>query len=195
MAQQGLLVASGSPGPRLRRAGALAAALLVSSGPQAGRAEDAIRGFTVTPVTIEMASGQRATILTLQNGADREATFQVRPFAWSQPAGKDQLDPTDALLVSPPLGVLHVGAKQVVRLVLRRPAQGREASYRILLDQIPNQPGVGEVGFVLRLSIPVFVAPPERIRPQLRWTVEPQRGKRLRSSRPMREPAVRSCAI
>ena len=123
----------------------------------------------MTPVTVEMTAGQRATILTIQDHTEREATFQVRPYAWSQPAGNDKLDPTDALLVSPPLGVLPAGSSQVVRLVLRRLAQGREASYRILLDQIPAQPTPGQVGFVLRLSFPVFVEPPGRIAPQLRW--------------------------
>ncbi len=154
-----------------RRCAALAIALMVLCGSHTGRAQDAIRGFTVTPVTVEMVAGERATILTIQNHTDREASFQVRPFAWSQPAGNDQLDPTDALLVSPPLGVIPAGSSQVVRLVLRQSAQGREASYRILLDQIPEQPAPGQVGFVLRMSLPVFVEPPGRIAPQLRWTV------------------------
>jgi fimbrial chaperone protein len=131
-----------------------------------------MQGFSVSPVTIEMSAGERATILTVQNHTDRDATFQLRPFAWSQPGGDDQLDPTDGLLVSPPLGVLRPGSSQVVRLVLRRPAEGRELTYRILLDQIPTQTAPGQVGFVLRLSLPVFVEPAGRISPQLRWSIE-----------------------
>ena len=140
--------------------------------PRAGRTQTTIQGFTVIPVTMEMAAGERARTLTIQNHTDREATFQVRPFAWSQTGGSDQLDATDALLVSPPIGTLAPGASQVVRLVLRKPADGREVSYRILLDQIPAQPAPGQVGFVLRMSIPVFVEPAVRIAPQLRWAVE-----------------------
>jgi fimbrial chaperone protein len=165
-------------GPRdasvARRCAALAIALMVLCFSRPGRAQEAIQGFTVSPVTVEMLAGERATILTIQNHTDREATFQVRPFAWSQPAGSDQLDPTGALVVSPPLGVVPAGSRQVVRLVLRRPAEGREVSYRILLDQVPGPPAPGQVGFVLRLSFPVFVEPPGRIAPQLRWAVESQ---------------------
>ena len=157
-----------------RQAAAVAAALLVLCGSRSGQAQGPVQGFTVTPVTIEMAAGQRATTLTVQNHTDRPASFQVRPFAWSQPAGDDQLDPTDGLLVSPPLGQLAPGATQVVRLVLRGDAQGREVSYRILLDQIPAQEAPGQVGFVLRMSMPVFVEPAGRIAAQLHWTVESQ---------------------
>ena len=140
--------------------------------PPEGRTQTAIQGFTVIPVTMELAAGERARTLTIQNHTDREATFQVRPFAWSQAGGTDQLDATDGLLVSPPIGTLAPGSSQVVRLVLRKPADGREVSYRILLDQIPSQPAPGQVGFILRLSIPVFVEPAGRIAPQLRWAVE-----------------------
>lgn len=157
-----------------RRCLALAVALMVLSGSRAGRTQDVVQGFAVIPVTVEMFPGERATILTIRNHTDREATFQVRPFTWSQPAGNDQLGPTDALLVSPPLGVLPAGSTQVVRLVLRRPAEGREITYRILLDQVPAQPTPGQIGFVLRLSIPVFVDPPGRIAPQLSWALESQ---------------------
>ena len=149
----------------------LAAALAVLCWAPQGRTQG-IQGFTVTPVTMEMAAGERAKTLTIQNHTDREATFQVRPYAWSQAGGPDQLDATDRLVVSPPLGTLAPGASQVVRLVLRKPAAGRETAYRILLDQIPAAPAPGQVGFVLRLSIPVFVEPPGRIAPQLGWTVE-----------------------
>jgi fimbrial chaperone protein len=151
--------------------GAFAIALLTLAA-SGGRAQTTIQGFTVTPVRVEMAAGQRATLLTIENQTAREATFQVRPYAWSQPGGGDQLDPTEALLASPPLGVLPPGAKQVVRLVLRGPAPARETTYRILLDQIPSQAAPGKVGFQLRLSIPVFVAPSDRRGPPLlQWEV------------------------
>ena len=137
---------------------ALATALLFLSASRPGQTQQVLQGFTVTPVTVEMAAGQRATILTVQNHTDRAATFQVHaPFAWSQPAGNDQLDPTDGLLVSPPLGVLPPGSSQVVRLgAAPRRSRLAEASYRILLDQLPAEGApAGQVGFVLRLSFPV----------------------------------------
>ncbi len=173
MTGRGKLRASSAPRRLAVAIGIVAPVFLVAfCVPRAGRTQNVLQGFTVIPVTMEMAAGERAKTLTIQNHTDREATFQVRPFAWSQADGTDQLDATDGLLVSPPIGVLAPGSSQVVRVLLRKAAQGREVSYRILLDQIPAQPAPGQVGFILRLSIPVFVEPPGRIAAQLHWAIE-----------------------
>ena len=165
------------------RAGAIAA-LMALAGAPAGQAQDqrpaasseAIKGLTVVPVSFELQPGQMTAVLSIQNDTDREADFQVRPYAWGQPGGADQLSPTDVLMASPPLGRVSVGAGQVVRLVLRQPARGQEASYRILLDQVPPPPQPGMVGFSLRLSIPVFAEPSGHPTPHVRWSVQSSGG-------------------
>ncbi|HEX4652543.1 MAG TPA: fimbria/pilus periplasmic chaperone, partial [Granulicella sp.] len=97
-----------------------------------------------------------ATVLTVGNQSNHEIAFQIRAFAWQQNrAGDDQLAATDELLASPPLASVAPGASQVARLVLRRPPQGREATYRILLDELPPAGQAGRVHVALRLSIPV----------------------------------------
>ena len=121
------------------------------------------QSLTVLPVSIQMAAGQMATTLTVINQGDSETSFQVRAFTWSQPgAGEDQLAATDELLASPPLATVAAGATQVVRMILRRPPQGQEASYRILLDQIPPPAAPGTVRIALRLSIPILAEPATR---------------------------------
>ena len=160
------------------RAAACLGLFLCLSWGRTGEGQAVIQGLAVSPVTIEMQAGQRTAVLTVQNHSDADAAFQVRPFAWDQAQGLDTLQPTDDVLVSPPLGRLPVGASQVVRLVLRRPADGREASYRVWLDQIPPPASPGKVAFSLRLSIPVFVEPAGRIAARVRWSVE-QRGAEL----------------
>lgn len=136
------------------------------------------QSLTVLPVTIQMPPGQMAGTLTVINQADAESAFQIRAFAWSQPRGETELAPTDALLVSPPLGTIAPRGSQVVRLVLRRPAQDREASYRILLDQLPPPASPGTVRVALRLSIPVFAEPTNSpIAPRLRWRIESEGGQ------------------
>jgi fimbrial chaperone protein len=155
---------------------AAAAALAVLACGQAGDGQTLPQGLTVSPVSFEMTPGQMTAVLTIQNHTDREADFQVRPFAWDQSAGGDRLTPTDMLVASPPLGRMAPGAEQVVRLVLRRPAGGQEATYRILLDQVPPPPEPGAINFALRLSIPVFVEPAAREAARVRWTVEADAG-------------------
>jgi fimbrial chaperone protein len=163
----------------------LVAALMTLAGAPAGMAqgegpgahqEEVIKGLGVVPVSFELQPGQMTAVLTIQNDTDREADFQVRPYAWGQPDGNDQLSATDALMASPPLGRVSVGAGQVVRLVLRRPAQTQEASYRLLLDQVPPPPQPGVVSFALRLSIPVFAEPSGHTAPHVRWSVQSDGG-------------------
>ena len=135
-------------------------------------------GLTVLPVTIQMAPGQMAASLTVKNEADAATSLQVRAFAWSQSAqGDERLEPTTELMASPPICTIAAGASQVVRLVLRRPPQGGEASYRILLDQIPPPAAPGTVRIALRLSIPIFAEPNERAAPHLQWRIETGGGQ------------------
>ena len=159
---------------RVAVACALVAVLIAAPAGRAARAQ----ALTVLPVGIQMAPGQLATTLTVINQGDGETSFQVRAFAWSQPGpGDDRLAATDDLLASPPLGTITAGATQVVRIVLRRPAPTQEASYRILLDQLPAPATPGTVRIALRLSIPVFVEPVARIAPHLQWRVESGGGQ------------------
>ena len=135
--------------------------------------------LTVVPVTIQMEPGQMVTALTIINDGDCDCdtAFQIRAFAWTQPNGRDELEPTDALLASPPLGTIAAGGRQIVRVVLRQPPQGREASYRILLDEIPPPSAPGTVRVALRLSIPIFAEPRTRVAPHVQWQVESGTGQ------------------
>ncbi|MBU2718151.1 molecular chaperone, partial [Acidithiobacillus ferridurans] len=133
--------------------------------------------MTVLPVTIQMAPGQKATTLTVINHGHREIAFQVRAFAWTQLHGRNKLTPTAELLASPPLGTLAPGGRQIIRMVLRRPPQGREASYRILLDEIPPPAAPGMVRIALRMSIPIFAEPQTRVAPHVLWQVERRNGQ------------------
>jgi fimbrial chaperone protein len=130
------------------------------------------QSLTVLPVTIQMAPGRMATVLTIINQGDIETAVQVRTFAWNQPDGNDQLTASEEVLASPPLATIPPGATQVVRLVLRRPPQGQEASYRILLDQIPPAAAPGTVRVALRLSIPIFAEPATRVSPHVQFHIE-----------------------
>ena len=129
------------------------------------------QAFMVEPVSIRMAPGQMAATLTVTNQGDANSAFQLRGFAWSQQGDEDKLDPTDELLVSPPIGTIAAGASQVVRVVLRHPPQDREATYRILFDQIPPPAAPGTVRIALRLSIPIFALPATRAAPHLQWRI------------------------
>ena len=136
------------------------------------------QGIMVSPVNVQMAAGQMAAVLTVGNQGQRPISFQVRPYSWQQTrTGDERLTPTDELLASPPLATVAPGAGQIVRLVLRRPAEGREATYRILVDELPPPSEPRQVRVALRLSIPVFAEPNTRITPHVQWAITTQGGQ------------------
>jgi len=162
------------PQRRLGAASLLAAILVVFFMSMAARAQN----LAVLPVNIFMPPGQMATTFSVTNQATTETAIQIRAYAWNQPdGGDDQLTPSDAVVVSPPIATIAAGATQVVRLILRQPAQGREATYRILVDQLPPPAQAGIVHVVLRLSIPVFAQPQVRAVAHVQYHVEVNGGQ------------------
>ena len=135
------------------------------------------QSLKVVPVNILMQPGQKADTLTVINDGSTTTAIQVRVYAWSQPEGKDQLAATDEVLASPPIVTIAPGDSQVIRLLLRQTPQGREATYRILLDQIPPPAEPGIVHMVLRLSIPIFAQPATRALPHIQFQVEQSAGQ------------------
>lgn len=130
------------------------------------------QALSVLPVNIQMAPGQGATTMTVTNHGDTETSIQIRAYAWGQPEGEDLLTGSDAVLVSPPLATIPAHGSQVVRIVLRQRPEGREATYRILMDQIPPPAEPGQVRVVLRISIPIFAQPATRAVAHVRFTIE-----------------------
>lgn len=134
------------------------------------------QSLTVLPVNISMEPGERATTLTVTNQGINKTAIQIRVFAWSQDGDEDKLTTSDDVVVSPPIASLAPGASQVIRLILRKPPQGKEATYRILLDQLPPPAEPGVVHVVLRLSIPVFAQPSTRATAHGQFRVEVKDG-------------------
>ena len=152
---------------------AVAAILLVLLTGTAARGQ----ALSVLPVNVLLSPGQKATSLTVTNQGNSATSIQIRGYAWSQKDGDDQLTASDAVVVSPPLATIAPGASQVIRLILRQPPQGREATYRILIDQIPPPAEPGVVHMVLRLSIPIFAQPATRAVSHVQFHLEVSAGQ------------------
>lgn len=122
--------------------------------------------FSVSPVRVFLEPRDRAAALTLVNGADAEVVLQADVMRWSQDTdGQDRLEPSDDLLVSPPILKLPPRSRQVVRLArLIAPDLQRQQTYRLLLREVPDLRPTAEQGarlpITLVLSIPVFLGAP-----------------------------------
>jgi fimbrial chaperone protein len=128
-------------------------------------------GLQVAPISLQLGAQQAADGLWLSNTGSAPLHAQVRVFHWTQSGGSEQLEASHGLMISPPMLQLAPGARQLVRVIRAgAPPQTREDAYRVLIDELP----VGEsapaatssaaetkrgLQFVLRYSVPVFLAP------------------------------------
>lgn len=145
---------------------------VLTAGP-AARAQ----ALSVMPVNVRMAPGEQAATVTVSNQGSSPAAFQVRAYKWNQQGDNDELTASSDVVVSPPIATIAPGQSQVVRLILRQPPQDREATYRIILDQIPPPAEPGVVHVLLRMSIPIFAQPKTRATANVQFHVEVKDGK------------------
>ena len=122
------------------------------------------------PTLIELSPGATAGRMTLSNTGDAPVAAQVRVFAWSQVEGEDRLETTSDVVISPAIVQIAPGASQVVRVVRlgTAPAQ-QDASYRVVVDELPGAKDAGQAGIQLRLRyvIPVYLRAARASKPDL----------------------------
>jgi len=154
--------------PSLTRGVALAC--LLAAAPYASAS-----GLQVAPTSLTLAPGGPAQALWLTNTGDHELHAQVRAYRWSQASGHDELEPTQALLASPPMLNVPPGGRQLVRVIrTSEPAAAPgEQAFRVLVDELPIDSGSKDakqtgVQYVLRYSVPVFVGTSGT--PSLSWS-------------------------
>jgi fimbrial chaperone protein len=127
----------------------------------------------IAPTTVTLASPQSVGILYVTNRDSKPTAAQIEGFDWSESGGKDRLDPSDGLIVSPPMARIAPDATQVVRLKAAATASdGRESSFRVLVSQLPDATDFSARGvhFLLQFSIPVFLGGDAKGRPSLAWS-------------------------
>lgn len=117
----------------------------------------------VAPVTLDLDHNQRAAAVFLTNSGDTPIHAQIRVYDWTQANGKDHLTPTDEVVSSPAMTALAPGQQQLVRIIVLQPGvRQQEQSYRLVIDELPSPAshtaGRNAVHFLLRYSIPVFIA-------------------------------------
>jgi fimbrial chaperone protein len=120
-------------------------------------------GLQVSPTTITLRASQTAEGLWLSNIGSGPVTAQVRVYRWTQEDGENKEIPSREVLASPPMIQLDKAERQLIRLIRTAAPAESETAYRVVIDELPipgTEPGNG-VRFVLRYSVPVFLAPPD----------------------------------
>jgi fimbrial chaperone protein len=132
----------------------------------------------VAPVTLEIPAPGASATLKLRNEGTTVLNAQVRVFRWTQVNGEEKLEPTDAVVSSPPIISLAPKSGYIVRVVrLSKQPVAQGESYRVLVDELPDpsRQRHGTVAIVLRYSIPVFFYSAQAAAPKLTWSTA-QRG-------------------
>lgn len=130
--------------------------------------------YTISPVLIELTPQNPIAALTVSNDASQPLILEASARGWTQRDGKDRLEPTHDLIITPPLFSIPAHATQVVRIGLRvAPGLQGERAYRLLLNEIVTRGGAARhtanVQMVLQTNIPVFAAAPGLAPPELHW--------------------------
>lgn len=132
-------------------------------------AEPASAGsFQVNPVNIRLAPNKATSEIMIGNVAKAPVAVRVTALKWTQLNGRDVYEPTTDVIASPPIFTMAAGARQVVRIGLRRRLPG--AAYRVILQEIPG-PSDGRTGIkvALRLNLPLYILASDGA-PSLSWT-------------------------
>jgi fimbrial chaperone protein len=140
--------------------------------------------FNVTPLRIELDGTAQFSTFQVRNDSSAKMAVQARGFAWDQSGGEDRYAPTADIAISPSIVEIEPGATQHFKLIRRRTSFGTsEASYRLVLDQLPDgrtQQG-GASNTLLRVSIPVFIDRNAARPAQLAWSAN-KTGIRIANS-------------
>jgi fimbrial chaperone protein len=110
-------------------------------------------------------------LITVSNRGTDDALIQLSVVQWTQTPTDDVLAPTRDVLGNPAIFLLKGGEQQVARFALRVAPDLKERSYRISVQEVPRQNIPNSVMTVLRLLVPIFVAPPNPTA-ALDWTVQ-----------------------
>lgn len=133
------------------------------------------------PVKVEMTPDARGAALTIRNDGDQPVVVQTRVMRWTQPDGKDKLEDTRDLLITPPVVEIAPRSAQVLRIGRRvaSPA-GQETTYRIIAREVLPSTETQRAGLhlAIELSVPLFVTDATVAPTKLEWTARRQ-GKAL----------------
>ncbi|WP_313348444.1 molecular chaperone [Stenotrophomonas sp.] len=137
----------------------------------------------VAPTSLQLTPRQNAEALWISNSGTTPVDVQARVYRWTQRDGRDTLDPTIEVVVSPPMQTLAAGQQQLIRVVRADPTPPpAQLAYRVIVDEVPAMdPGRQGMQFVLRYSLPVFIQPEGDLapRPDLQARVLPEADGRL----------------
>lgn len=105
-----------------------------------------------------LSPGQPSELLKVTNNDQREASFQVRSFLWSQtPDGTIRLSPSSDIVAFPEVFTLGPNETRNIRVGVLHRLGAIEETYRLIVQQLPPPPLPGRAIQILpAFDLPVY---------------------------------------
>ena len=138
--------------------------------------------FRVTPIRLEFTANAKSGVITVINEGKTKMNLQVSASEWTQDGkGKDVYTETSDIVFYPKIMALEAGEQRVIRAGAKGPQPLREKTYRLFIEEIPDQKkaeeGKSQVSIVIRFAPPIFVRPIVESRSGSLEKVELAKGK------------------
>jgi len=127
-------------------------------------AAPSLAAMSLAPVLVELGAGKNSELIAVTNDGDAPLRLQVEVSAWRQlPDGATDLQPTQDVLVFPPLLTIVAHETRQLRVGTVAQAGASEKSYRLSVQELPAENGAAPSGITMltKISIPVFIEPPQ----------------------------------
>lgn len=125
---------------------------------------DSLAGsFSVFPIRIFLDSKNKTETLKIINESDDKVNLLVKAFEWTQDEnGKDSYEPTRDLVYFPRVFSIEGKGERMVKLGFQKKFPDIERTFRLFVEEMPNtqkKSGGASLNIVLKMNLPVFVAP------------------------------------
>jgi fimbrial chaperone protein len=127
--------------------------------------------FTVIPLRVYLDRNAKSAEILVRNEDRSPLRMQLEAMGWQQDAeGTDRYEVAEGLIFFPKVMEIGAGESRMVRVGVRSVPVSREETYRLFIEELPSPADGGKpppgasVQVLLRIGVPVFVAPaqPER---------------------------------
>lgn len=123
-------------------------------------------GFSVDPVPVFLDAGRSTEMVRISNDSDTPLALQVRVYRWTQDDdGADIYEETEEVIYFPRILTVESQQQRVVRIGLEIPVAAVEGTYRLYLEELPEDSPADASGVrtLMRVGIPIFRVPESEV--------------------------------
>lgn len=121
--------------------------------------------FRISPSIIELDRSSKSGVVSVINDDSEPLSLQIKLFEWSQDhEGADKYVESTDLIYFPRIMTVAAGDERILRVGIKAPAVGRERTYRVFIEEIPQPRKIDSgnaaiVAVAIRFGVPIFIGP------------------------------------